>query len=129
MWTWIGIATGGSGDFVRALAAFDRAMELGDRTAATICYYVHALARSGRRDEALRRLDTIERSGTFVPPSSLAIAYAGLGERDRAMEQLRNAFVDRDPLLQYIAVESYLDGLKSDSRFQAIVAQMGSSRR
>ncbi len=129
VWTWIGITTGGSGDFVRALAAFDRAMELGDRTAATLCYYIHALARSGQRDEALRRLNAIERAGTFVPPSSLAIAYAGLGERDRAMEQLQKALADRDPLLQYIAVESYLDGLKSDSRFQAIVAQMGSSRR
>ena len=90
VWTWIGIATGGSGDFVRALAAFDRAMELGDRTAATLCYYIHALARSGKRDEALRRLATIERSGTFVPPSSLAIAYEGLGERDRAIAQLQN---------------------------------------
>ena len=129
VWTWIGIATGGSGDFARALAAFDRAMELGDRTAATLCYDIHALARSGKRDEALRRLATIERSGTFVPPSSLAIAYEGLGERDRAIEQLQKGFADRDPLLQYIAVESYLDGMKSDARFQAIVAQMGMSRR
>jgi len=129
VWTWIGIATGGSGDFVRALAAFDRAMELGDRTAATLCYDIHALARSGKRDEALRRLATIERSGTFVPPSSLAIAYEGLGERDRAIEQLQKAFADRDPLLQYIAVESYLDGMKSDARFQAILAQMGMSPR
>jgi TolB-like protein/Tfp pilus assembly protein PilF len=129
VWTWIGIATGGSGDFVRALTAFDRAMELGDRTAATLCYDIHALARSGKRDEALRRLATIERSGTFVPPSSLAIAYEGLGERDRAIEQLQKAFADRDPLLQYIAVESYLDGMKSDARFQAILAQMGMSPR
>jgi len=129
VWTWIGIATGGSGDFVRALAAFDRAMELGDRTAATLCYDIHALARAGKRDEALRRLAAIERSGTFVPPSSLAIAYEGLGERDRAIEQLQKAFANRDPLLQYIAVESYLDGMKNDARFRAIVAQMGMSRR
>ena len=129
VWTWIGIATGGSGDFVRALAAFDRAMELGDRTAATLCYDIHALARAGKRDEALRRLAAIERSGTFVPPSSLAIAYEGLGERDRAIEQLQEAFANRDPLLQYIAVESYLDGMKNDARFRAIVAQMGMSRR
>ena len=129
MWTWIGIATGGSGDFVKALAAFDRAMELGDRTAATLCYDIHALARAGKRDEALRRLAAIERSGTFVPPSSLAIAYEGLGERDRAIEQLQEAFANRDPLLQYIAVESYLDGMKNDARFRAIVAQMGMSRR
>ena len=49
-------------------------------------------------------------------------------ERDRAIEQLQKAFADRDPLLQYIAVESYLDGMKSDARFQAILAQMGMSR-
>jgi len=128
IWTWIGIVTGGSGDFTRALVAFDKAVQLGDKTAATLCYYIHALARSGQRDEALRRLSTIERGGTFVPPSSLAIAYAGLGDRDRAIERLQAGFAARDPLLQYIVVEPFLDSVKNDSRFQAIVEGMGLSR-
>jgi serine/threonine protein kinase/tetratricopeptide (TPR) repeat protein len=127
VWMWIGLVTGGSGDFTGALAAFDKAIQRGDNTTATMCYYIHALARSGQRDEALRRLDTLERGAAFVPPSSLAIAYAGLGDRDRAIGRLQAGFTARDPLLQYIVVEPFLDSLKSDSRFQAIVTGMGLS--
>ena len=123
--TWVGIVTGGSGDFNRAITAFEKAMELGDATTATRCYYVHALARAGRRSDALRHLRAIEREGALVPPSSLAIAYAGLGDRSQAIAKLEEGYAARDPLLHYIAVESYLDGLSDDPRFQQIVAGMG----
>jgi TolB-like protein/Tfp pilus assembly protein PilF len=123
VWTWIGIASGGAGRFDQAITAFEKAMQLGDRTPATLCYYVHALARTGRRDDAMRFMRTVE-SAAFVPASSLAIAFVGLGENDRAIEQLQKALAARDPLLQYIPVESYLNPLKTDARFQAVVAGM-----
>jgi hypothetical protein len=71
----------------------------------------------------MRVMQTVE-SAAFVPPSSLAIAYVGLGQNDRALEQLEKALAARDPLLQYIPVESFLDPLKNDARFQAVVAAM-----
>lgn len=123
IWTWIGIVSGGAGRLDESITAFEKAMQLGDRTPATLCYYVHVLARLGRRDEAMRSMQTVERA-TFVPPSSLAIAYVGLGENGRALEQLEKALAARDPLLQYIPVESFLNPLKNDARFHAVVAGM-----
>ena len=125
LWTWVGIVTGGSGDFKGAVTAFEKAIELGDRTASTQCYYVHALARVGRRSEALQHLQALEREGAVVAPSFLAIAYLGVGDRERAIAQLQAGYTARDPLLQYIAVESYLDALMDDPRFQQIVTGMG----
>jgi len=125
LWRWNGIVSGGKGDFVAAVAAFEKAIELGDTTAATRCYYVHALARAGRRADALRGLRALERESTVVAPSFLAIAYLGMGDRERAIAQLQAGYAARDPLLQYIVVESYLDALMDDPRFTEIVDGMG----
>jgi tetratricopeptide (TPR) repeat protein len=121
--TWTGIVSGGKGDFAGAVTAFERAFSLGESASSTRCYYIHALARAGRRDDALRVLSELE--GTSVAPSFLAIAHAGLGNRARALEYLEKGFGARDPLLQYIVVESYLDSVMDDPRFQKIVAGMG----
>jgi tetratricopeptide (TPR) repeat protein len=125
LWTWTGIVNGGRGDMPKALDAFETAIRLGDTTAATLCYYIHALARTGHRDEAVRRLDALERSGTFVPPSALAIAHVGVGGNSRAIQLLEQGFAVRDPLLQYIVVEPFLSEISDDARFRAIVAGMG----
>ncbi len=125
IWTWIGIVNGGSGRFAEAIDAFETAARLGDKTPATLCYYVHALARVGRRQQALEVFETLQKSGAFVPPSSLAIAYVGLGERDRAFEQLEKSYAARDPLLQYVFVESHLDALQGDARYAALAARLG----
>jgi hypothetical protein len=48
-----------------------------------------------------------------------------MGDRERAMAQLQAGYAARDPLLQYIVVESYLDALMDDPRFKEIVDGMG----
>lgn len=125
LWRWNGIVSGGKGDFATAVTAFERAIKLGDTTAATRCYYVHALARAGQRSHALLALRALERDHAVVAPSFLAIAYLGVGDRERAIAQLQAGYAARDPLLQYIVVESYLDALMDDPRFKRIVDGMG----
>jgi hypothetical protein len=83
------------------------------------------LARAGRRDQALRELHALQRESTPIAPTSLAIAYVGLGDRERAIAALQAGFAVRDPLLQYIVVESYLDDVMDDARVKQIVAGMG----
>ena len=125
LWHWLGIVNGGRGDFGGAVTAFERAMALGYNTSSTRSYYVHALARAGRRDEAARQLQALERDGGVVAPSMLAIAYLGLGDRERAIRYLQAGYDARDPLLQYIVVEWFLDSVMDDSRFKRIVEGMG----
>jgi serine/threonine protein kinase/tetratricopeptide (TPR) repeat protein len=125
LWQWLGIVNGGRGDFAGAVSAFEQAIELGYNTPSTRSFYVHALARAGRRDEAVRQLRLLERDGSVVAPSFLAIAYLGLGDRERAISHLQAGYKARDPLLQYIVVESFLDAVMDDARFQKIVEGMG----
>ena len=125
LWHWLGMVNGGRGDFAAAVTALERAIELGSNTPSTRSYYVHALGRVGRREEALRQLQSLEKDGNVVSPSMRAIAYLGLGDRERALRYLQAGYDARDPLLQYIVVESFLDGVMDDSRFKKIVEGMG----
>jgi eukaryotic-like serine/threonine-protein kinase len=124
-WTWMGIVNGGKGQFAEAVGALERAMSMGDDTVATKCYYVHALAKIGRHADAMRQLDIVLKGSKFVPPSSLAIAYVGIGRQDRAMEALERAYAARDPLLQYVGVEAHLDALQRDLRFRDLMTRIG----
>jgi serine/threonine-protein kinase len=124
VWTWIGIVNGGTGQFSNAIEAYEKAVGLGDDTPATQCYYGYSLARSGRRDEAARILQRLQRSSIFVPPTGLAILYLGLDQKERAIESLQRAYSARDPLLQYLRVEAHFNGMADDQRFKDIAARM-----
>ena len=125
LWAWSGIVRGATADFDRAIVAFEKAIELGDNTASTRCYYIHVLARAGRQADASRLLDTIEKERGTVPPPSLAIAYAGFGNRERAIAELEAGYAVRHPLLQYVKVEWFLASLMDDPRVRQMVAGMG----
>jgi hypothetical protein len=73
----------------------------------------------------MRQLDIVLKGSKFVPPSSLAIAYVGIGRQDRAMEALERAYAARDPLLQYVGVEAHLDALQRDLRFRDLMTRIG----
>ena len=79
-------------------------------------------AAAGQRTEVRRVLDELERF--YVPPYLLALVYAGLGEKDRAFQQLDEAYDVRDPDLVYLKVDPRLDPLRSDPRFQSLLRRM-----
>jgi tetratricopeptide (TPR) repeat protein len=124
-WTWTGIVRGALGEFQLASRALEKAVRLGDFSAATQCYYVYDLARNGSPALARQVLARIEQPSQFVPPSSLAIAYTGLGDRERAFQILEQGFATRDPLMQYIGVEAHFDDLRKDQRFQELLRKIG----
>jgi TolB-like protein/tRNA A-37 threonylcarbamoyl transferase component Bud32 len=125
LWQWIGVVNGGKGDFTAAVDALERAIKMGYDTPPTRAYYVHALARAGRRNDAARELRALETDGVVVAPSFFAIAHLGLDDRERALRYLEEGYKARDPLLQYIVVESFLDTVIDEPRFRAIVEGMG----
>lgn len=81
-------------------------------------------ARSGRKEEALRAIQAIDkRYGTSAPYQHAQI-YAQLGLVDRAFEALDAAWSQRDPGLSSIQVDPFLDPLRNDPRFAAITARV-----
>jgi hypothetical protein len=51
--------------------------------------------------------------------------FAGLGDRDKAMEWLEKAFAERADGLTWLNVEPMLDELRQDPKFQDLVRRIG----
>lgn len=60
----------------------------------------------------------------YVMSYHLALIYSALGDRDKAIAELENAFNERDYLLPRIKVEPFLDPLRADPRFQELIKRM-----
>jgi hypothetical protein len=59
-----------------------------------------------------------------IPPLRIAQLYAGLGEKQRALDWLEKAYDERDPMMAFLNVSPSLDSLHSERRFQDLVRRM-----
>ncbi|HEX8494318.1 MAG TPA: protein kinase [Pyrinomonadaceae bacterium] len=110
-----------------AIAAFQKAIDL-SRTAEfpegkpeMIAALGHAYAIAGKRSEAekiLEQLNGLIAQQRYVSPYSIALVYAGLGDKDKAFSWIERAYDERDEALVHLKVDPRLDPLRSDSRFQ-----------
>jgi tetratricopeptide (TPR) repeat protein len=75
---------GAKRQFAEAIASYEKAIKLGDDTAANLGFYAYPLAQAGHRQQARRILRRMQQSHEFVPAATLAIAFAGLGHKERA---------------------------------------------
>ncbi len=87
---------------------------------------IHALARRGDTDEANKLLLALETltEQRYVPPFKLAVAYLGLGDKERAIAALEEAVTARDDRLLYLAVDSVFFELHADPAFRAIARRL-----
>jgi tetratricopeptide (TPR) repeat protein len=87
----------------------------------------YLLARSGeveRAREVLAALEAISRE-RYLPPYSMALVHAGLGETDAALHWLERALDARDVHLIFLTVDPKWDTLRGEGRFQALVDRCG----
>jgi TolB-like protein/DNA-binding winged helix-turn-helix (wHTH) protein/Tfp pilus assembly protein PilF len=86
----------------------------------------HGYGLAGRRSDAQRLLRSLtERSRSeYVSPISLAQVHAGLRERDAAFALLDAAFTQGTPGLMRLKSNIWLDPLKDDQRFAALVKRL-----
>ena len=71
--------------------------------------------------ERLRSLS----SQRYVASFDLALAWLGLGDRERTLASLEQAFQERSPRLLFLEVEPRFDPLRSEARFQALLRRAG----
>jgi TolB-like protein/DNA-binding winged helix-turn-helix (wHTH) protein len=89
----------------------------------------HVYAVSGKKSEArkvLAELKQLSQQG-YVPAPSIALIYAGLGEKDHAFSWLEQGYEQRAFQMQWIKLEPRWDSLRSDPRFQALIRRVGLS--
>ena len=122
----LGFAYDQKGMYAEAIASYQKGIEISERTPSFLAMMGHAYAASGRRDEALKLLSELQQmSGhKHVAPYDLAILYTGLGENDKAFEQLDKAIEGRSGWVIYLNVEPLFDPLRSDPRYKSLLKRI-----
>jgi serine/threonine-protein kinase len=84
-------------------------------------------ALAGRRSEALRVLDELDRlsQSRYVPATSFAMIHVGLGEKERALEWLEAGLQRHETALSSLRVHPAYDPLRGEPRFKALLETLG----
>ena len=88
---------------------------------------MHVYAVTAKRSEAQKIIGELNEQSKrmYVDHYFLAQIYAGLGDRDKAFEELEKAYQERSSWLVWLKVEPKFDSLRSDSRFTNLVQRIG----
>ena len=83
--------------------------------------YVYAV--SGERRQALEQIELLQKlsQNRYVSPYYAAIVYAGLNEKNKALDELEKAREKRFNALVFLQVEPIFADLQSEMRFKRIV--------
>ena len=112
--------------FEEAIAALRKAVELYGSAPTVLVWFGLALAQGGNLAEAralLQRLHAMA-SQAYVPPTCFAWIHFGLGEIDDAFAWMDRAVEARDHMIIPIKSYPFLDPLRGDPRFTALLHKM-----
>lgn len=86
----------------------------------------YALGVSGRKDEARKILNQLQllSKDRYVASAPVAIAYIGLGEKDRAFDWLEKALDERLWEMGTLKVNPVFDPLRADERFESLLSRV-----
>jgi serine/threonine-protein kinase len=113
-----------------AIAEFQQAANNSNRAPLAIVSLGQAYAVSGNKVEAQRVLAELKdiSQRRYVSPYSVAIIYAGLGEKEQAFQWLQKANDERNTELVFLKVDPRLDPLRDDPRFHELLGTVGIPR-
>ncbi len=116
--------------FDKAIAAQRKALELSGGAPHMMGWLGLTLGLSGNKSEARELLERVQRKAaqTYVPPTSFAWIHLGLGELDAAFQWLNRAVEECDQLLMPIKSYTFLNPIRSDARFAALLGKMNLDR-
>src|SRR6266446_8688653 len=87
----------------------------------------HLYAKIGKKNEARQILQQLHESSKqhYVSPYLFAMIHIGLGDKDQAIDFLEKTYEDRDGYsIAFVKVDPFLDPLRSDPRFEALVQKV-----
>ncbi|MEP6787191.1 MAG: tetratricopeptide repeat protein [Acidobacteriota bacterium] len=114
------------GRYNESVVEYQKAISLSERTSNVLGYLGRAYALADKRNEALKILNEMKEmsKGKYVSPYDLANLYTGLGEKDKALEQLKGAYEERAGWVIYLKVEPFFDPLRKEPPFQDLLKRM-----
>ncbi|MBX6333571.1 MAG: tetratricopeptide repeat protein [Gemmatimonadaceae bacterium] len=114
--------------YAEAIASLQRSIDLGVFEPQATAAIAFAYGVSGDSASALRAIHDMERryaAREFMPPYSIAVGYAGLGETARGIEWLNRGIDERDIYLPENFFDPLLDPLRRDPGYPRVLARMG----
>ena len=114
------------GMYSEAFTACDMALKYsgGNSEALSLAGYMHAVL--GDRTEAEAKIHTMleRKPQRYVPPYNIALVFAGLGETERALEWLQQAFDERDVHMPFLLDHKW-GGIRSNAQFRKLLSRVG----
>jgi len=109
------------------IAAMEKAVEISHGGLLATSYLAFAYGIAGRREEALRLVHDLEAGadGRYISPFNVAIAYAGLKDRDATLTWLRRAYESKASAITTIRVDRVFSFLRNDGEFLELQRQIG----
>jgi serine/threonine-protein kinase len=122
----LGIGLNDTGAFPDAVEALRRAHALSGGIPFTLGFLALVSGRAGLHEDVLRLRGQAEQMALagYVPPSTFMFCAIGLGDWDAAFEWMYRAIEGRDPIIMPIKSFPFLDPVRGDARFQALLRKM-----
>ena len=124
----LGVGYEGVGRSQDAIREYQKSIEMSGGDQDSTAALAHAYGVVGRRAEAESILHDLQQKSktSYVSPYMIATIYAGLGDKDKALESLEKAYRDRSwDITRQIKSDLRLDSLRSDPRFQNLLRRIG----
>jgi DNA-binding winged helix-turn-helix (wHTH) protein/TolB-like protein len=129
---YLGLAYEQKGMYPQAITEFQKGVKLSG-SPLILALLGHAYAASGKSAEARKVLSDLQdlsesqavETRRYVSPYTIAAIYTGLGEKDQAFKWLERAYEERDVWLMNLKVDPVFAKLRSDKRFQDLLARAG----
>lgn len=112
--------------YADAINDFQKASKLsgGNQQAASMLGF--ALAKAGKKPEAQALLQSLlaRSQHEYLPATSIATIYCGLGDNDEAIAWLERGYAARDVRMTFLRVDRRWDSLRDDPRFAALMHKL-----
>ena len=122
----LGFAYGQKKMYPEAVAAFQRVESQRGRQPVVVAELAWVYGLAGKKQEARKLIAELnEIAGhRYVAPSLFAIAYLGLGDKDKALTWIEKGYEEHDQWHFSLKVSPIPDPLRSEPRFQAVMRRM-----
>ena len=115
------------GRYAEAAAELATARQTSQGNSLTVSVNGYAAALAGDAAGARAAIEELRSAATrhYIPPQTVALVYAGLGQRDEAFAWLDKAFEEHDVHLSYLKADPQWAPLRADPRFAALLRRIG----
>ncbi len=115
------------GKYEEAIAASEKASNLWNDDPQRLVGLGRAYALADRKSDSLRILERLRQLSrqAYVPPYFFATIYAAMDQREEAFGSLESAYRERDVFLVWLKVDTGVDRLRDDMRFQQLLRRVG----